>query len=60
METAEQNKSKQVSAKKTALWDVYKYLLLLLLLLLSFFFFLKWNECRETELRKWNKGISGS
>jgi len=25
METAEQNTSKQVSAKKTALWNVYKY-----------------------------------
>jgi len=58
METAEQNKSKQVSAKVTALWDIYKYLLLLLLF--YFFIFLKWNECRETESRKWNKGILGS
>jgi len=31
----------------------------LLLLLLSFFFFLKRSKCRETELKKWNKGISG-
>jgi len=25
METAEQNTSKQISAKETALWNVYKY-----------------------------------
>jgi len=39
METAEWNTSKQISAKETALRNVYKYSLLLLLLL-SFFFFL--------------------
>jgi len=37
METVEWNTSKQISAKETALRDVYKYSLLLLLL--SFFFF---------------------
>ena len=48
METAEQNKSKQVSAKKTTLWDVYKYLLLLLLL--SFFFFeMEWVQRNGVE-----------
>jgi len=25
----------------------------------KFFFFLKWSDCRETESRKWNEGISG-
>jgi len=52
METAEQNKSKQVSAKVTALWDIYKYLLLLLLLLLllSFFFFeMEWVQRNGVE-----------
>jgi len=33
-ETAEQNTSKQVSAKETALWNVYKYSRII-----SFFFF---------------------
>jgi len=48
METAEQNKSKQVSAKVTALWDIYKYLLLLLLL--SFFFFeMEWVQRNGVE-----------
>jgi len=48
MEIAEQNKSKQVSAKKTTLWDVYKYLLLLLLL--SFFFFeMEWVQRNGVE-----------
>jgi len=40
-ETAEQNTSKQVSEKETALWNVYKYSRM------NFFFFLKWSECRE-------------
>jgi len=53
METVERNTSKQISAKETALRNVYKYSLLLLLLLSIFFFF-------KTELRKWNKGILGS
>jgi len=45
METAEQNKSKQVSAKVTALWDIYKYLLLL-----SFFFFeMEWVQRNGVE-----------
>jgi len=48
METAEWNTSKQVSAKETTLRNMYKYLN---------FFFLKWNECRKTEARKWNKDI---
>jgi len=48
METAEQNKSKQVSAKVTTLWDIYKYLLLLLLL--SFFFFeMEWVQRNGVE-----------
>jgi len=52
-ETVERNTSKQISAKETALQNVYKNSLLLLLLLLSsFFFFLKQSECRETESRK--------
>ena len=51
METVERNTSKQISAKETALWNVYKYSLLLLLLSIFFFF--------KTELRKWNEGILG-
>jgi len=45
METAEPNTSKQISAKETALQNVYKYSLLLLLYIF------------ETESKKWNKGI---
>jgi len=52
METAEWNTSKQVSAKETALQNVYKYS--------RIFFFLKQSKYGEMELRKWNKGISGS
>jgi len=50
-ETAGQNTSKQLSAKGTALQNgisTYYY-----------YYFLKWSECRETELRKWDKGILG-
>jgi len=50
METVEQNTSKQVSAKKTALQNMYKYSKF-------FFFFLKQSECREIETRNWNKDI---
>ena len=50
IETAERNTSKQISAGKTTLRNVYKDSLLLLLL--SFFFFLKQSECREMESRK--------
>jgi len=39
-ETAEWNTSKQVSAKETALWNVYDYSRIN-------FFFLKRRECRE-------------
>jgi len=45
METAEWNISKQVSAKETALRNVYKYLK-------SFFYFLKQSEYKETKARK--------
>jgi len=41
METVERNTSKQVSAKETALRNVYKYSRM------NFFFFLKWSECGE-------------
>jgi len=41
METVEWNTSKQVSAKETALQNVYDYSRI------NFFFFLKWNECGE-------------
>jgi len=51
-ETAEQNTSKQVSAKETALRNIYKYS--------RIFFFLKQSKCRETESRKWIESISGS
>jgi len=44
-ETAEQNTSKQVSAKETALQNVYKYSRI-------FFFFLKQSKCGKTESRK--------
>ena len=54
-ETAEWNTSKQVSAKETALQNVYKYSRIIF-----FFFFLKQSECGETESRKWNGGNSGS
>ena len=54
-ETAERNTSKQVSAKETALRNVYKYsrifILLLLLLLLLLFIFLNWSDFGETESR---------
>jgi len=43
-ETVEQNTSKQISAKETALQNVHKYSLLLLLLLFHFIFFLKWSQ----------------
>jgi len=45
-ETVEQNTSKQISAKETALQNVHKYLLLLLL---SFHFFLK--RSRESGMK---------
>jgi len=45
METVEQNTSKQVSTKKTALQNVYKYSK-------SFFFFKKQSEYGETKARK--------
>jgi len=48
-ETVEQNTSKQVSAKETALQNVYKYSRII-------FFFLKQNKCKETEAMEWNKG----
>jgi len=48
-ETAEQNTSKQVSAKETALQNVYKYSRIF------FSFFLKRSKCGET----WNEGILG-
>jgi len=51
METAERNTSKQVSAKETALWNVYKYSRIIYI-----YIFLKWNECRETEAMEWNEG----
>jgi len=54
METVERNTSKQVSAKETALRNVYKYLRII-----NFFFFLNRSDCRETESRKWIEGISG-
>ena len=47
METAEQNTSKQVSAKETALQNTSKHSI----------FFLKQSECEETEARKWNEDI---
>ena len=53
-ETVEQNTSKQVSAKKTALQNVHKYSRI------NFIFFLKWSECGEMESRKWNGGNLGS
>jgi len=53
METVERNTSKQVSANETALWSVYKYSRII-------FFFLKRSECRETELKKWDRDNSGS
>jgi len=46
-ETTEWNTSKQVSAKETALQNVYKYSRIIF-----FFFFLKRSECGETESRK--------
>jgi len=52
-ETVEQNTSKQVSAKETALRNVYNYSRIK-------FFFLKRSECGETESRKWNGGNLGS
>ena len=52
-ETVEQNTSKQVSAKVTALRNVYNYSRIN-------FFFLKRSECGETESRKWNGGNLGS
>ena len=55
MKTAEWNTSKQVSAKETTLRSVYKYSRIIFSP-----FFLKQSECRETELRKWIEGISGS
>ena len=42
METAEQNTSKQVSAKETALQNMYDYSRKIF-----FFFFLKWSKCGE-------------
>jgi len=41
-ETAERNTSKQVSAKETALWNVYNYSRKIF-----FFFFLKQSKCGE-------------
>ena len=52
--TVEQNTSKQVSAKETALQNVYNYSRI------YFFFFFKQSKCRETESRKWNGGNLGS
>jgi len=49
METAEQNTSKQVSTKETALRNVCKYLIIII------FFFLNWSEYRKAEAKKWNK-----
>ena len=51
METVKWNTSKQVSAKETALQNVYKYAK-------NFFF---WIRCdfKETKSRKWSDGISG-
>jgi len=53
-ETVEQNTSKQISAKETALRNVYKYSRINF-----FFFFLKRNEYGGTESRKWIERISG-
>ena len=52
-ETVEQNTSKQVSAKETALRNVYNYSRIN-------FFFLKRNEYGEAKSRKWNRGNLGS
>jgi len=50
----EQNISKQVSAKETALQNVYKYSRII-----NFFFFLKRNECEGTELGSGLKVFQG-
>jgi len=54
METAEQNTSKQISAKETALQNVYKYSMIFL------FFFQIGVISEKTESRKWNDDILGS
>jgi len=54
-ETVERNTSKQVSAKETALQNVYNYSRIIF-----FFFFLKRNEYGEAKSRKWNGGNLGS
>ena len=51
-ETAEWNTSKRVSAKETALQNVYNYSRII--------FFLKRNEYGEAKSRKWNGGNLGS
>ena len=52
-ETAERNTSKQVSAKQTALWNVYKYsriiIVIIIIIIIFFFFFFRQNEFGETE-----------
>jgi len=53
METAERNTSKQVSAKETALRNVYKYSRKDFFL----FFFLIRVILKKTESRKWDDGI---
>jgi len=50
-ETVEWNTSKQVSAKETALRNVYKYSRKF------FFFFLNQSDFKEMESRKWNDGV---
>jgi len=52
METAEQNTSKQVSAKEIALQNVYKYSRKI-----NFFFYLIGVISKKTELREWNDGV---
>jgi len=53
-ETVEWNTSKQVSAKETALWNVYKYSRI-------FFFFLNWSDFGENGIKEveWYQGCNG-